>query len=193
MKGEVAMRQQRYEVMMFGLGGRGVLTLGQILGSAGSKIYNYASYFTAYTYYVRGGPAECTVILSNEEIASPALDIVDTIIILDVLDQSSLKAYEERVKPNGLLIAEKSVLDTFKVARTDVKIKEVPGLKIASDLGGSLAANFVYLGVYVALTEAVPSQVIETEVHSRYSSNPKVLHLNLSAFKAGQQFITRGM
>ncbi len=152
----------RHEVIIGGLGGQGVLTIGQLLAQAGMSVYKHVSYHPSYSYIKRGAPSECAVILSDDEISFTALAQAQTVM---VLAPSELKAFAQRVKPGGTLIAEKERLKD-KVERDDIRILEIPAAETARRIGDVLIANLVFLGAYIEATKALPAGLVEKELES---------------------------
>jgi len=171
----------RSEVMVAGIGGMGVLVAGQVLAWAAVQRYKYVSYIPSYEAARRGGLSECTVIFSDEEIASPILEQVQTVIILD---GAQLKAFESRVRPGGIIIVDCAGL-VDKPERKDFKLLSFSGMEIAIGMGESLINNLILLGVYVELTKTVPEKFIEEELHRRYGDKGKILDRNIKAFQRG--------
>jgi len=171
----------RGEVIMAGLGGRGVLLTGMVLGGAALSLYPHVTFYPSYAIAKRGGECECTVIFSEEEIASPMLLRTQAAIILEA---SQFRPFEQRVRPGGIMVVESTGLKE-KPERPDVKVFPVPGLEIALGLGDTLVSNFVLLGVYMGLTEVFPSRFIEAELERRFAGRERALSLNMAAFRKG--------
>lgn len=178
-------RLKRHDVIMAGLGGKGVLTVAQLLTKTGMSEYKHVSYFPAYFGMMRGGLCEATVVLSDDEIASPLLSYVDVVLIIE---HSQLRQFEGRVKSGGLLLVEKSELKD-KVARDDITVMEIPGVELAMKVGDILAANYVILGAYIEITKVLPAEVIEGEIEERYKSDTRMLSINMQAFREGRKFV----
>jgi 2-oxoglutarate ferredoxin oxidoreductase subunit gamma len=177
------------EVIMAGLGGKGVLTIGQVLASSALSEYPHVSYFPSYGGSMRGEACECTVILSDHEIDCPILTYSNTVIIVE---PSQLDGFESRVLAGGKLMLESFGLDR-QVERNDVDVFRVPAVEIAVECGAPLSANFVLLGAYVGNTDVLPQKLIEEEISKRYSNNEKHLQSNLKAFKEGLKIGERGI
>ncbi len=176
----------RHEVIMSGTGGKGVLVAGQLLAEAGMQKYNYVTWTPTYFAAMRGGSCECTVILSNEKIASPLLTKAEVVI---VFEPSQLKDFEARVKQDGIFIIESTGLPGVK--RQDIRIVKVPAAETAVKLGGIMAANLVLLGTYVEITKAAPAELVEIEIERRFGGNEKRLSLNKQAFRQGMLLAAR--
>jgi 2-oxoglutarate ferredoxin oxidoreductase subunit gamma len=171
----------RGEVIMAGLGGMGVLVAGHVLAETAFQQYEHVSYTPSYGFAKRGGLCQCTIIFSNEKISSPLLDQAQAVVLLD---SSQLTTLEPRVRPGGLIIAEKAGLSADR-GREDYKLYALPGMEIAVSMGSTVINNLILLGAYVAITGTVPPELIEGELRRRYEDNEKVLVRNLDAFGRG--------
>ena len=172
----------RTDVIMSGLGGMGVLLAGQILSWAALNKYKYVSWSPSYGVEKRGGLCECTVIFSDEEIASPLLDQAQTVV---VFDGSQLETFEPRVLPGGKILVESSGLEGDQ-GRKDYELVKVPGMEIAVGLGGAQVNNLILLGAYIGLTDAVPQELIEQELDRRFGTKKEsIIKRNREALKKG--------
>lgn len=171
----------RTDVIMAGLGGQGVLMAGQVLSCAALQKYQHVSWLPSYAVEKRGGQCECTVIFSDEEIASP---IIDRARIVIVLDGSQFKTFEPRVLPGGMILAEKTGLHDEQ-GRKDYDLVCVPGLETAVNIGGGRVNNLILLGTYVGITAAIPPELIEGELRTRFETKKAMLEVNQNAFKRG--------
>jgi len=169
--------------MIVGIGGMGVLVAGRLLASAGLRLYEHASWMPTYAESRRGGLSECTVILSNDPIASPILDQSQSIMLLD---SSQMKAFESRVRPGGVIIAEKAgLVDT--TSREDIRLLAISGLEIAMGLGGVVVNNLILLGAYIERVRPLPSQLIYEQLEAQYQGKDAVLARNNDAFRRGME------
>jgi len=180
MKGEPS---KRHDVIIAGIGGTGSMIIGQILAAAAVSQYNNVLWNPSMTTARRGAPADCTVILSDSEIASPLLFSTETVIMTE---SSRLKAFEGRVLPGGMIILETSGKNE-EVGRDDVRVVEIPGVETAARLGNALARNMVLLGAYVEKLDPLPAALIEEEIARKFPDNPKLRELNLNAFREGMK------
>jgi 2-oxoglutarate ferredoxin oxidoreductase subunit gamma len=147
-----------HEIIIAGFGGQGVLSMGQIIAYAAMKEGKEISWMPSYGPEMRGGTANCVVIVSETRISSPIVTKFDTAI---VLNQPSLEKFEPAVKPGGLLIYEKSSI-IRPPTRTDIEILAIHGLEEAQKLMSKQVANMVLLGAFLDRRSIVqPEHVVQ--------------------------------
>jgi 2-oxoglutarate ferredoxin oxidoreductase subunit gamma len=139
------------KVIMAGFGGQGVVLIGTLLAYSGMTEGKHTTFFPSYGAEMRGGTANCSVIVSDLEVASPVVTQPDCIVVMNV---ASLDKFESIVRPGGTIFLNSSLIER-KVGRQDVKEIRIPANKIAEDLGSSRAANMVMLGGLIKKTGAV--------------------------------------
>jgi 2-oxoglutarate ferredoxin oxidoreductase subunit gamma len=139
------------KVIMAGFGGQGVVLIGTLLAYAGMAQGKHTTFFPSYGAEMRGGTANCSVVVSDDEIASPVVNQPDCIVAMNV---ASLDKFEPVVRPGGTIFVNSSLVER-KVKRQDVSEIRIPANKIAEDLGSSRAANMVMLGGLIKKTGAV--------------------------------------
>ncbi len=160
----------RHEETVFsGFGGQGVLFAGQLLSYAGLAEGLYVTWFPSYGPEMRGGTANCTVILSEEEIGAPVVRHPTAAI---VFNGPSFTKYEPLVKPGGLLLVNSSLI-TARSAREDVRAVFVPATDVATELGNVRMANMVLLGGFVELTGLVSLQTIVQQLDEHLSERQR--------------------
>lgn len=140
------MMQKREEVIFAGFGGQGIMLMGKALSYAAMNKGKFVTWMPSYGAEVRGGTAHSMVIISDEPIASPIVKEPD---ICVVMNQPSLQKFEAKVKKDGLLIVNKSLIE-IKPKRKDIDILEIPATDIAIELGNPKIANMVTLGAILA-------------------------------------------
>lgn len=169
-------------IRMSGFGGQGVISAGILLAQAGLLEGKNVSWFPSYGAEMRGGTANCSVVIATEEVASPIVSQPDTAI---VLNEPSLAKFEPMVKPGGLLIVNSSLINT-KPKRTDIKIAYVPCNAIAQELGNIRVANMVALGAFAGLTGAISIDSIGRALPKVFKrAKPEILELNIKALRKG--------
>lgn len=173
------MAELRYFVA--GFGGQGILLLGQILAYAGMTEGREVTFLPSYGPEMRGGTANCTVILSDAPISCP---IIDQATCLIAMNQPSLVRFESLVAPGGHVFINTSLIEK-EVERTDVAVHRIPATDIARDLGDERAANIVMLGAVHRALPAVGRASLEGALRSVLpSSKAHLLDLNLAALDA---------
>jgi len=171
------------ELIVAGFGGQGVLLFGKFLALSGLKEGKEVVWIPSYGPEMRGGTCNCTVVVSDDPIGSPIIDSPNTVV---VMNKPSLAKFGPRVSPNGLLLINRSLIDTTS-DRTDIRIETVPANDIALELGNGKAANMVALGAYVALTKVVKLDTVLSVVEESFAKKKEFLDLNISAVKKGYE------
>jgi 2-oxoglutarate ferredoxin oxidoreductase subunit gamma len=173
---------ERKEVILAGIGGGGILTAGLLLGRVASAYYKNVICFPTYDISKRGGRIECTVIFSNEEIASPIVDQVSNVV---VADPKQIPDYEGRVCHGGTLFVESSGF-SGEIKRDDITIIKVPAIKTSIDISGdSRSAINVFLGILTSSKNILSTDSIEQELQNTFSGKENILKINLEAFRQG--------
>ena len=176
----------RGDVIVTGLGGAGVLTIGTMLAEAATTRYKNVTWFPSYAISKRGGLCECTVVFSNDEVASPLLSQADGVIVAEA---AQFKDFEGRVRPGGTIVVEKAGLRA-KAERKDIRVIEVPAIETAISLGGtSRGANLILLGAFVEATQTISSELIKQEIEKSFVGKKKALEDNLKAFEEGRNIV----
>lgn len=170
-----------YSVLIAGFGGQGVMSIGKMLCYGADENGKKATFFPTYGGEQRGGTANCTVIISDEEIASPVTRQADIVI---VMNEPSFVKFEERVKPGGTLIINSSSVDS-RSARTDITSLEVPADAIALSVNNPKASNMVILGAFLKATKFIEAHEMEGTIRSQMGRKPQFLEANLQAFQKG--------
>ena len=170
------------EIIISGFGGQGVMAIGKTITEAGMKEGMEVSWLPSYGPEMRGGTANCSVVLSDEEIVSPIVLEPTELIAMNL---PSLLKFESLVKPGGTIFVNSSVVDK-KVERTDVKAVYVDCIKIADELGNAKVANMVMLGAYIEAMKNLSTETIkEMLVHMFTGPKAKLVDLNIEALKRG--------
>ena len=150
------------EIMIAGFGGQGVMAIGKTLAEAGMKEGKDVSWLPSYGPEMRGGTANCCVVISSE-----------------------LLKFEPTVVPNGTVFVNSSIIQE-KVQRTDLRAVYVPCLEIAQELGNAKVANMVMLGAYIEAMGNLGTETIkEMLVHMFTGPKAKLVDLNIEALRRG--------
>ena len=165
-----------------GFGGQGVLLMGQLLAAAGMKEGKNTSWIPSYGPEMRGGTANCSVMLSEQEIDSPLVTRPTSLI---VMNRPSLEKFEDSVVPGGSIFVNSSMID-IKVKRTDVNAYYVPCTEIATELGNPKVSNMMMLGAYIGKSKCVDIEtVLEALLEKLGERKAKLIPLNREALKRG--------
>ena len=145
------------QIVIAGFGGQGLLFAGKILAYAGLEEGRELSWLPSYGPEMRGGTANCNVILSDTMVGSP---IVSEPNILMVMNTPSLEKYEDTVQSGGYIFVDSTMI-TRKVQRTDVKVIYLPATQMAADKGSSSLANMILLGAIIRATGCIKEESID--------------------------------
>lgn len=141
-------------LIIAGFGGQGVLSMGKILAYSGVMQDFEVTWMPSYGPEMRGGTANCSVIVSDDPVASPLVDKADVIV---AMNRPSLDKFEEHVKPGGVLVINSSIIDR-KAVRDDIQVVYCDANAIAESIGNPKGANVAILG---AVLEKVPVTTVE--------------------------------
>jgi len=169
-------------IRISGFGGQGIVSAGILLAQAGLADGKKVSWFPSYGAEMRGGTANCSVVIASGEVYTPIVSSPDTVI---VMNEPSLSKFEPLIKKGGLLIINSSLVNT-KPKRADIKVLNVPCNEIAEKLGSVKVANLVALGAFAAATGAVSAESIAKAMKTVFKrATPEILELNKKALDAG--------
>ena len=169
-------------LMIAGFGGQGVMTMGKLLAEATSQSTDLnVTFFPSYGSAMRGGTANCYVVISDKEIGSPVSYSLEDLV---VMNGPSLHQFLPNLKPGGNLFINSTIV-TDKVDRDDINIIEAPVTQMAIDIKNERALNVIMLGVYVGATDAVPEEVIIKGIEHKFAAKEKLIAPNVDAFKMG--------
>jgi len=173
-----------YDAIIAGFGGQGVLFIGNLLAYAAMEEGYNVTFMPSYGVEMRGGTANCNVIISSEEIGSPVIDAPCSAIFMNLL---SVERFQDFISPGGLLLFNDSLIDPSVVSRADVVQLPVPANELASELGNSQLASLVALGVYVEWTQILKKECLEEAMKRMIppKMHERFLEANLSALRRG--------
>ncbi|HLA97601.1 MAG TPA: 2-oxoacid:acceptor oxidoreductase family protein [Anaerolineales bacterium] len=176
------------EIVIAGFGGQGVLFAGQVLAYAGMDNNLIVTWIPSYGPEMRGGTANCTVILADEEIGSPLVRNPRAAIVLNL---PSLDKYELLVTPGGVLVANASLINRSP-QRIDICTVFIPANEIAETLGDKRLTNMVALGALLAQLPVLPLEAIEKALHDHLPErHRRLLPANFQALQQGALFAER--
>ncbi len=170
------------EIIISGFGGQGGLAIGKNLVEAGMAEGLFVTWAPSYGPEMRGGTANCSVVLSDKPVGSPVFNHPTELI---ALNEPSLAKFEAGVQPGGVVFINSDVV-TDKVSRPDLKAIYVPCSKIAEEVGNPKVGNMVMLGAYVAQTKILKPETIEHMIEEMFAgAKAKFIPLNIEAFRRG--------
>ena len=176
-----------YDVIIAGFGGQGILLAGNILAQAAMKEGKHVTYLPTYGVEMRGGTANCTVVISNKEIGSP---VVGKPLSAIIMNKPSLTKFGNHLKPGGILLLNSSLVNPQNVSRKEVELVPIPLNKIASQLGNAKLANMVALGAYIEKTRVIKEASIpDALINVLDERHHDMIPSNLEAVKKGIHFI----
>lgn len=171
------------KVIMAGFGGQGVMAIGKVLTYGGMIDGKEVSWCPSYGPEMRGGTANCAVMVSDEPIGSPL--VTDNATSAIIMNLPSLDKFESDVVPGGKIFVNSSLIDQ-KVKRTDVDVYYIPANDIAQELGNPKTANMVMFGAYLEATKALSMDTTLKAFLKVFGENKKkFLPLNEKALNAG--------
>lgn len=169
------------EILFAGFGGQGIMFMGKLVAQAGLDAGKRVTWMPSYGAEVRGGTAYSMAKISDEEIASPIVGALD---ILVAMNKPSMLKYESKVKPHGLLVLNKSLIDE-KPSRKDIQVLSIPMTEIASKLGDTRCANMVGVGAILKKTRLLPMRPVTQALKEMLKGKNELIALNKEALERG--------
>ncbi len=173
------------EYLFAGFGGQGLLFSGKVLAYKGLIEDKNVSWLPSYGPEMRGGTANCSVIISDEPVGAPIVLNPDVLVAMNL---PSLDKYESAVKPGGTIFVESSLI-ARKVQRTDVNVYYVPATRLAEEIGAPQLANMILMGkllsVFGEYSEDTVLAALEKCISARHAD---MLDLNRKAMETGRNY-----
>lgn len=174
------------EIVIAGFGGQGIMLAGKLLAQTAMRAGKEVTYMPSYGAEVRGGTANCMVVIADREIACPVVNKPDSLI---VMNKASLTKFAPRLKNGGLLIMNSSLIDSEPELDDSIEVVAVPADELAVELGSHRSANMVAMGAYLQmrgyLTVEDAAQALPETIAGRYH---KTLPVNTEALRKGGEF-----
>jgi len=174
-----------FSIILAGFGGQGVLSAGKMAAEAALYEGKEVSWFPSYGPEMRGGTANCAVVISDEPIGSPVVNYADVVICLN---RPSMEKFESQIKPGGVLIVDSDLIK-IEPTRTDIKFIKMNASTIATELGSMTYGTISTLGCLSAVTGCFSKDSFEK---SLYEVLPERRHhmipANMEAFTKGSAF-----
>ena len=174
------------KLIIAGFGGQGVILAGKLIAYGGMVDGLSVSHIPSYGVEMRGGTANCSVIISDKDVASPLVPNPTSLI---VMNKPSLDKFESAVVKDGNIFVNESLIDR-KVGRDDVKVFYVPANKLAEEAGSGRSSNMVMIGAFIAGTGIVTKDNIKNSLPEVISQrNIKYNEINYRAFDMGFDYV----
>lgn len=164
-----------------GFGGQGVLSMGLNLAQAAMLESRYVTYLPAYGAEVRGGTANCTVSVSDEEIASPVASSPTFVV---AMNHPSMVRFQNRIQSGGIFFLNSSLIKE-QVSRGDMEIVNVPANTLAEKMGNVKSANMIMLGAFIKKSNIVHLDSIVEGLNVVLKGNKKLIEINKEALTTG--------
>jgi 2-oxoglutarate ferredoxin oxidoreductase subunit gamma len=169
------------KTIIAGFGGQGVLSIGLSLAQAAMLEGRYVTYLPSYGAEVRGGTANCTVAISDEEIASPIASTPEFVI---AMNQPSLMRFQNQIQSGGILFLNSSLAQAG-ISRGDIEVVQVPADTIAENLGNRKSANMVMLGAFIKNGNLVSLDSVFEGLKETLKGKQKLMAINKEALTVG--------
>ena len=169
-----------------GFGGQGVIMMGYLIATAGMYEEKNVTCLPAYGAEVRGGTANCTVVVSTEEISSPVASEPECAVLMNT---PSLIRFQNEVLSGGTIFLNSSMID-LRPVRKDLQIFEIPANDLAKQLQDDRVANMVMLGAFVKKTGLVSFDTMARVLRDTFANRgPALVDVNQSAFLSGYDYL----
>ncbi len=173
------------QILIAGFGGQGVLFAGKFLANKGLIEDKQVSWLPSYGPEMRGGTANCSVIIGDEPVGSPIVNEPNTLVAMNL---PSLKKYENSVVPGGLILVDSSLI-AAKVERNDVRVCYVPATELAKNAGFATLANMILMGKLLKESDDMSFDDTEDALKKVIPARKmNLLDVNLQALKTGYDY-----
>lgn len=166
-----------------GSGGQGVLLMGQLVAMSAMRENKSTTFFPSYGPEMRGGTANCTVVVSDKPVSCPLIFESDCVVAMNL---PSLLKFEPTLKPGGILLLNKSIIHQ-EPKRDDITVYNVPANDMAQELGYPVVANMIMLGAFVRTSNIVSSDAVESVIRDTIGKKKaEMIDINIKAFELWQ-------
>ena len=173
------------QILIAGFGGQGVLFAGKFLAYKGLVQDMQVSWLPSYGPEMRGGTANCSVVLSDTPVGSPIITNPDVLVAMNL---PSLQKFVDSVVPGGKIFIDSTLIGA-KVERSDVDVFYIPATQMAKDAGFSTLANMILMGKVIKETQAVRfdnnKETLESFIPAKKA---KLIDINCQALQVGYDF-----
>ncbi len=167
------------ELLFAGIGGQGIMNLGEILCKAAIKSGYNVTFSPVYSAEKRGGHVMCNIVISDRV----ACQVVSEADVMLIMDDASLQNYQELADENGVLLLSTTV--SARPVTPCRNIRVVPFIEKAMELGNSKTANMICLGYIMKYLDFIDYGDVEALIRETFAGKPKLIPINLEALKTG--------
>jgi len=173
------------QIICAGFGGQGIMLMGKVLAEAGMKEGYEVTWLPSYGAEMRGGTAHCMVIISDQEIGAPYIDIADTLIIMN---EPSMSKFIKRIKDKGLLLINSSLVTSAKPKHNNNIY--LPFTEAAIGLGDIKVANVIALGAYITKRKILNKQAVFLAIEEIAPEEKRnLIEINKKAIEEGMRLV----
>ena len=177
-----------YEIVLAGFGGQGILFLGKMIATAGMLEGKEVSWIPSYGPEMRGGTANCSVVVSDRRIGTPVVSHPN---VLVAMNRPSLEKFESKMQPGGFLLINRTLIE-IPHTRQDIDVSYVEITGLAGELGNPRLANIVALGALIGRLPIVGRDAVLGALKKELSGKKAaLLDLNVKALDAGAQAVVQ--
>ncbi|UCE62201.1 MAG: 2-oxoacid:acceptor oxidoreductase family protein [Phycisphaerales bacterium] len=176
------------EVIMSGFGGQGLMMIGKLLASAALEEGKNVTWLPSYGPEMRGGTANCTVVIGDKPVGSPLITSPWAAI---VMNQPSLEKFAPMLRKDGILVVNSTMIP-INSDRTDIRCFRIRADDLASEMGNRRSANLVMLGAYIGLEEIVSHKTLITAIEHAFAEKKKFIDVNRKTFTKGYELAKAG-
>jgi len=176
---------KQLEVIIAGFGGQGILSCGRLLAYAGMLEGKQVSWLPSYGPEMRGGTANCQVVISDEAVGSPILSKADAVIAMNA---PSFEKFENFIVPEGTAIIDSSLINN-ETTRTDIKLISIPATEMAAKMQNATFANIILLGKLAKETNVITVESFEEALRKVLPERKHdLIPQEIEAFKIGGEY-----
>jgi 2-oxoglutarate ferredoxin oxidoreductase subunit gamma len=176
------------EVIMSGFGGQGLMMIGKLLALAGLEEGKAVTWLPSYGPEMRGGTANCTVVISDKPIGSPLISSPKAAV---VMNQPSLEKFAPMLRKDGILVINSTMIP-IDTDRTDLRSFRIQADDLAGKMGNRRSANLVMLGAYIGLDEVVSHETLVAAIKTAFADKKKFIDVNCKTFMKGYELAKAG-
>ncbi|ACV67391.1 2-oxoacid:acceptor oxidoreductase family protein [Desulfohalobium retbaense] len=177
------------DVIIAGFGGQGVMLIGNLLAYAAMDAGLNVTYIPVYGPEMRGGTANCTVVISDEDIGSPIIHAPQSLI---AMNRPSLEKFQPRVQDGGIQIVNDSLVEEQLAEKVRVRSYFVPANDLANEVGTAKMANMVALGAYIQATGVLPLERVKNSLEKVIAAHyAHLIPKNQAALQAGADHVQK--